>query len=75
MLKLKVVFAHPLFERQLKFSTDPITSRPNFLWVLKVIGDLVKAAKYPGKRSNEWVQAHLAIVFYYSFRIGTRLTG
>ena len=45
MPKLKVVFAHPLFEHHLIFGTEPITLLPKFLCVLKVVGDLVKAAK------------------------------
>jgi hypothetical protein len=45
MPKLKVVFAHPLFEHQLILGTEPIPLLPKFLCVLKVEGDLVEAAK------------------------------
>jgi hypothetical protein len=45
MPTLKVVFARPAFENQLIFRGSAITFLPKFLCVLKVVGDLVKAAK------------------------------
>jgi hypothetical protein len=74
MPKLKVVFAHPLFEHQLIFGTEPVTLLPKFLCVLKIVSDLVKPAKYAGKRKNEKAQAHPEIVFYNSLQIVTRKT-
>jgi hypothetical protein len=53
MPKLEVVFARPPFEHQLIFGTEPITVFPKFLCVLKVVRDLVKAAKYADEPKNE----------------------
>ena len=45
MPNLKVVFARPPFENQFIFRGGAITFLPKFLRVLKVVGDLVEAAK------------------------------
>jgi len=45
MTNLKVVFARPAFENQLIFRGSAITFLPKLLCVLKVVGDLIKAAK------------------------------